>query len=91
MALTKPVEGKSYTLTNAEGLGQGVGAVPTGTVVVVDEVHKQPQAGVAGDVVVSFDGRKVVVGDEEIVSRRRVSLALGDFKRMFEESSGDEA
>lgn len=88
MALTPNT---TYTLINAEGLGQGVGSVPTGTVVTLEEIHKEPQAGVAGDVVVSFVSSTVRVADEDVPVVRRISLALADFKRMFKQNAGASA
>lgn len=83
MALT-PKVGTEYVLTASDGIGQGIGALAPGQRVVVESLHKEPEAGVGGNVVVSFPGPPVVVEGEEIFPVRRVSLSTRDFKSSFE-------
>ena len=83
MALTKPVLGQKYSLSNAEPLGEGFGSIDTGTTVTVDALPENPEAGIAGDVVISWVTHQVEVGEEKVDITRRVSFSLSDFGRLF--------
>lgn len=83
MALTKPKVGKTYVLTNPEGLGRGVGHVPTGTEVEVESLHKRTEAGVGGEVRASWVAGHVVVDGETVAYRRAATFSVADFNRLF--------
>ena len=81
MATTKttPKEQDTYTLTAQAGLGIGIGAVPPGTAVTIENIHTKPIPGVGGSEGVLFSWPSPDSPDP-----RSAHLPMADFKRLFE-------
>jgi hypothetical protein len=81
VATTKstPTQGDAFTLTAPKGLGTGLGAVPSGTRVLVDGVYETAVAGVGGSEGVVFSWTP-----ENTVSPRTSHLPLAHFLSLFE-------
>jgi hypothetical protein len=86
-----PTSGEAYVLENAEGHGAGLGHLPTGSTVVVVDVHPAGTAGVghAGEdsVLLAHVHDTHVITDEGNhapgKSVRHFTLHLSDFTRLF--------
>lgn len=89
-----PATGETYVLENAEGHGAGLGHLPTGSEVVVVDVHPAGTAGVghAGEdsVVLAHDYDTHVITDDGNRAPgkavRHFSIHLSDFTRLFKKA-----
>jgi hypothetical protein len=76
---TAPTQGDTFTLTSPKGLGTGLGAVPSGTKVLVGGVNETVVAGMGGSEGVLFSWTP-----KNTVSPRTSHLPLAHFMSLFE-------